>query len=71
MRGTCTYTYALLEVSPAAYDEIKRLLDAAGHKDQFHDTHNGVVIDMYGLALQRGKESESTEEASSGEAKAG
>lgn len=58
-----TYTYALLEVSPAAYDEIKRLLEAAGYQDQFHEDRGEVVIDMHGLALQRGKESEVTEEA--------
>jgi len=49
-----TYTYAILEVSHAAYTEIKEKLKAAGYSDQFHDGRDGdgVVIDMHGIALK-------------------
>lgn len=49
-----TYTYAILEVSHAAYQEIKDKLAAAGYSDQFHDDgdEDGVVIDMHGIALK-------------------
>lgn len=53
-----TYTYVTLEVSHAAYVEIKAKLEAAGYQDQFHeDTEDGVLIDMHGLALKDGGES--------------
>jgi hypothetical protein len=49
-----TYTYAILEVSHAAYTEIKSKLEKAGYSDQFHDDRDGdgVVIDMHGIALK-------------------
>ena len=49
-----THTYAILEVSHAAYVEIKSKLEAAGYSDQFHDDRegDGVVIDMHGIALK-------------------
>lgn len=43
-----THTYAILEVSAAAYEEIRALLEAAGYQHAFHDD----VIDMHGIALQ-------------------
>lgn len=43
-----TRTYAILEVSAAAYEEIRALLEAAGYQHAFHDD----VIDMHGIALQ-------------------
>ena len=49
-----TYTYAILEVSRAAYDEIAAKLRAAEYYHVFHD-HDvtvGVVIDMHGIALR-------------------
>lgn len=42
-----THTYAVLDVSRAAYDEIRRKLDAAGYQHAF----DGDVIDMHGIAL--------------------
>lgn len=49
-----TYTYAVLEVSPACYDEIKEKLDAAGYQHAFHtERGEGVLIDMHGIALRR------------------
>lgn len=47
-----THTYAILRVSAAAYQEIRRLLADAGYEDQFHeDSNHGEVIDMHGIAL--------------------
>ena len=43
-----TYTYAILDVSRAAFDEIKAKLDAAGYQHMFH----GDAIDMHGVALR-------------------
>jgi hypothetical protein len=47
-----THTYAVLEVSSAAYQEIKEKLDKAGYAHAFHrDDEHGIVIDMHGIAL--------------------
>lgn len=47
-----THTYAILEVSETAYEEIKAKLEAAGYQHAFHeDREHGVVIDMHGIAL--------------------
>lgn len=51
-----TYTYAILGVSQAAYDEIRGKLIAADYAHAI----DGDVIDMRGLALQG--ETESDEE---------
>lgn len=52
-----THTYALLEVSPAAYEEISKALRAAGYDHAFHeDDDRGTVVDMHGIALVNGKE---------------
>ena len=51
-----THTYAILEVSPAAYQEIRAKLEAAGHEQAFHDEDDGEVIDMHGIALQEEEE---------------
>lgn len=49
-----TRTYALLEVSSAAYEEIGKALRAAGYDHAFHhDDDYGTVINMQGLALKR------------------
>lgn len=47
-----TYTYAILQISQATYDEIKAKLDAAGYVYAFHDDADGLLIDMHGIALQ-------------------
>ena len=47
---TMTYTYAELEISPAAYDEIEAKLKAAGYDQALHDGR----LDMEGIALTRG-----------------
>lgn len=46
-----THTYALLEVSPGAYAEIRAKLEAAGYAHAFHQDDNQEVIDLHGLAL--------------------
>lgn len=49
-----TYTYTILDVSHAAYSEIKEKLEKAGYQHAFHDDRDGdgVVIDMHGIALK-------------------
>lgn len=50
-----TYTYAVLEISQLAYDEIAAKLEAAGYQHAFHrdPTDNGApVIDMHGIAVK-------------------
>jgi hypothetical protein len=49
-----SYTYAILEVSPAVYAEIADKLKAADYNHAFHcdnDEGKGEVIDMHGIAL--------------------
>lgn len=47
-----TYTFAILEVSPAAYEEIAGKLRAADYGHCFHKDSGRIVIDMQGIALQ-------------------
>lgn len=47
-----TYTYAILEVSAAAYEEIAGKLRAADYGHCFHEDGGRIVIDMHGIALQ-------------------
>jgi hypothetical protein len=48
-----TYTYVTLDVSQAAFDEIRAKLEAAdyGHAFERDKNENVVTIDMHGLAL--------------------
>lgn len=48
-----THTYAVLEVSANAFEEIKTKLEAAGYQDQIHIDGDKVLIDMHGLALSK------------------
>ena len=49
-----THTYAVLEVSQAAYDEIAAKLREVGYDHVFHEERgDGVVIDMHGVGLTR------------------
>jgi hypothetical protein len=45
-----THTYAIVEVSPSVYDEVKATLIAAGYEHAIDDREG--VIDLDGLALQ-------------------
>jgi hypothetical protein len=47
-----TYTYAILEISRAAYEEIAAKLKAAGYQHAFHQEDGETVIDMHGIALK-------------------
>lgn len=44
-----THTYAVLEISNAAYDEIRAKLEAAGYQHAFMDDGE---IDMHGIAVK-------------------
>jgi hypothetical protein len=46
-----SYTYAILEVSRAAFDEIYRRLAKANYQHAFHYDDGRIVIDMHGIAL--------------------
>lgn len=46
-----TYTYAILELSDAAFQEIKQKLEEAGYQDQFHEDEGRIAIDMHGIAV--------------------
>ena len=46
-----TYTYVILEISKAAYVEIKDKLHKAGYDHTFHEDEGRIVIDMAGIAL--------------------
>lgn len=52
MRGRLrvTHTYAILDLSPAAYDEIAEKLRAAGYDHSFHEDN---IIDMHGIAVKK------------------
>ena len=49
---THTYTYAVMHVSRAVYDEVAGKLREAGYGHAFHeDREDGTVLDMNGIAL--------------------
>lgn len=51
-RPHSTHTYALLEVSPEAFEEVSHKLEAAGYDHAFHRGGvDGDLIDMHGIAL--------------------
>lgn len=54
-RLTQTHTYAVLEVSPAVYREIRESLETAWYQHAFHQGDEGEVIDMHGIALSEGR----------------
>lgn len=43
-----THTYAVLQISKEAYQEIRDKLEQNGYEHQFH----GDLVDMHGLAIQ-------------------
>lgn len=48
-----TYTYAVLDISEAAYREIRQKLEDAGYGQAFHRSDDGPeVIDMHGIAVR-------------------
>ena len=52
LEDVVTHTYVTLEVSAAAFDEIKQKLEDAGYDHTFMDSGG---IDMHGLALVTGE----------------
>ncbi len=58
-----TYTYAILRISRAAFDEVTAKLREAGSTHRFDQQLSGgeTVIDMHGLALAVKSESGSRE----------
>ena len=47
-----TYTYVVMEVSPATYAEIRKKLVDAGYDHALHnDGNDHEVLDMHGIAL--------------------
>jgi hypothetical protein len=50
-----THTYAILELSGAAFDEIAAQLRAAGYDHAFHAVRDyGIIVDMHGIAVAKG-----------------
>ena len=47
-----SYSYAVLEVSKEAFDEIAHRLYQAGYSHAFHREDGEVVIDMQGIAIK-------------------
>lgn len=58
-RNRQTHTYAILEVSPKAFNEIADKLRAADYGHCFHEDGERIVIDMHGIALQSANADES------------
>jgi len=46
-----TTTYAILELSPAAFQEIKTKLETAGYSQAFFHTATRLLINMQGIAV--------------------
>lgn len=53
-----TYTFAKLEVSQFAYDEIRAKLVEAGYEHAFGVDDEVELIDMHGIALVRAPDEE-------------
>lgn len=48
-----SYTYVIMEVSTATYEEISRKMREAGYAHAFHyERGEGAVIDMHGIAVR-------------------
>lgn len=53
-RVTTTHTYAILDISEAAFDEIRDKLKAADYGHAFHQDGDGhLVLDMHGIAVRK------------------
>lgn len=46
-----TYTYVIMELSRAAFQEIKAKMIAADYRHAFQKSDGRVVIDMHGIAV--------------------
>lgn len=50
-----THTFAELQISCAAFDEIKAKFEAAGYDHALLQMDDGITIDMHGVGLTRAK----------------
>jgi hypothetical protein len=50
-----THTFAVLEISPLAYAEIKARFEEVGYKAVTEDGEGREVLDMHGVALWDGR----------------
>lgn len=48
-----THTYVTIEVSQAAFDEIKSKMEAADYQHALHQDGSEITIDMHGIGLTR------------------
>jgi hypothetical protein len=48
-----THTFAALDISAAAFEEIKQRLEAVSYQHTFIKTDGQDLIDMQGIALKR------------------
>ena len=51
-----SHTFATMTVKPRTYDEVTKLLEAAGYHQAFDRSEEPPLLDMHGLALHRGHE---------------
>jgi hypothetical protein len=49
--STHTHTFAKLEISQVAFDEIRLKLLRAGYEEQCHNEDGEELIDMHGIAI--------------------
>lgn len=49
---TTTHTFAILDVSAGAFEEIKARLEAVGHKDRIQEHEGRTIIVMQGIAIR-------------------
>lgn len=50
-----THSFVIMQISQAAYDEIKATFLAAGYDDVFIADRNGEIADMHGIGVQANK----------------
>ena len=52
MTHTQSYSYALLDVTPATFAELEEKLTAAGYGHAIHERDGRMVIDLSGIAVR-------------------
>lgn len=61
MTVRATHTYAVLDVSPACFREVKARLEATGSEHAICEDGDRTVIDMHGLALAAERKGEAAD----------
>ena len=51
-----SYTYAILDLTPETYRELREKLEAAGYTHAFHEHDGREVIDLHGIAAREEQE---------------